>query len=265
MLVDFHSHTYKSDGNISPAELAASMAARGVRWYSVTDHDTLAAYAELPVLPQLVRGVEINTSFAGQDVHILGYKLPSQPSSLDAALARHQQARRERIEEMIARLCAAGLPLTWDDVVSQAPGAHALGRPHLANALVYRGYATSIQDALTRYLKSGGRGYVPSARVTPLDAIRMIREVDGIPVLAHPGRLSDVSILPTLVEAGIRGIEVFYPTHTAAQIIDFRHAAAAYNLVMTAGADFHDVAWTPWGVGMEVAEADITPFLEMLV
>jgi len=267
LLVDFHSHTLKSDGTSTPAQLHQLMVERGVEIYAVTDHDTLAAYPELPTPahgPKLIVGIEINTTFQGDDVHILGYGLPASNAPIDAALSRHRKARLDRLEAMVQKLRGVGVMITFDDVREGSADASSLGRPHIAKALVAHKYAENIEDAFDRYLRSGRPGFVETAHVTPFEAIRLIKESGGIPVLAHPGRLKDPRIVDTIAEAGILGIEVFYGTHTLEQTQQFRHAAEHYGLVMSAGADFHDAAWTPWGVGMHVADSDITPFLKLI-
>lgn len=267
MIVDFHSHTYKSDGTSSPAELYAMMVERGVEIYAVTDHDTLAAYPELPHHengPKLIVGIEINTTFCGDDVHILGYRLPAKDSPIDAALKRHQEARAERLDAMVQKLRASGLKISIEDVSAACADASALGRPHIAKALVRNNYASSVEEAFALYLRRGCPGFVETERITPHHAIQLIKEAGGVPVLAHPGRLKDPSLVHQIVEAGVEGIEVFYGTHTVEQIATFRGMAEHYGLVMSAGADFHDVGWTPWGVGMDVSERDIMPFLSLI-
>jgi predicted metal-dependent phosphoesterase TrpH len=267
MIVDFHSHTLKSDGTATPSQLCDLMKQRGVEFFSVTDHDTLAAYDDIPDElegPKLIVGIEINTTYQGNDVHILGYGLAANATPLNDALVHHRKARFDRLDGMITRLRASGVDITLDHVHSESEGVSALGRPHVAKALVARKYANSVDDAFNKYLRRGCAAYLETAHVSPFEAIRLILESDGIPVLAHPGRLKDVALVDEIATAGIQGIEVFYGTHTPEQIELFRHAAERYNLVMSAGADYHDLSWTPWGVGREVSERDITPFLKLV-
>ena len=264
MLVDFHSHTYKSDGTSSPAELQAMMKARGVEIYAVTDHDTLAAYPELSDNangPKLIVGIEINTTLRGDDVHILGYRLPKSDSPLDISLARHRETRAQRLVAMVEKLNAAGIRLSLEELMSDCENVSALGRPHIAKALISAGYVHTIEDAFNTYLRRGCPGFVEAEQLSPFEAIDMIKESGGIPILAHPGRLKDLSIIESVIEGGIAGIEVFYGTHTPEQTAVFHDVAERHNLLMSAGADFHDLSWTPRGVGMEVNERDIAPFL----
>ena len=267
MTVDFHSHTHESDGVLTPEALVAMMQARGVQIFSITDHDTLRAYDGLEVEgPQLVTGIEINTTWRGEDVHVLGYGFPlGEETPVAQKLITNRASRRERVEKMVAQLNAIGIPLTVQDVLDESGGGHALGRPHVAKALIKGGHAPDVSSAFDRYLSPGRPGYQPTPYMTPLEAVDVIARSGGIPVLAHPGRLKDETILDELVDAGLLGLEVFYSTHTSAQTAHFRNRAAHFGLVMTAGADFHDPRYSVHGVGMEVDEGDLQPFLEMVL
>jgi predicted metal-dependent phosphoesterase TrpH len=145
-----------------------------------------------------------------------------------------------------------------------AAGAHPLGRPHVAKALMRKGYVDSVDAAFRQALKRGKPGYVPQLYTTPQRAIETIAAVGGIPVLAHPGRLKDRILIDDLAQQGqLRGLEVFYPLHEPADVEEFRQKAKYYGLVMTAGMDFHDIRYHTQGVGMEVDAADLKPFLEL--
>ncbi len=267
MTVDFHSHTYESDGALAPEALVAMMKARGVQIFSITDHDTTRAYDGLTVEgPQLVTGIEINTTWRGEDVHVLGYGFAlGDDTPVAGKLISNRANRRERVEKMVAQLNAVGVGITIEDVLEQSGGGHALGRPHVAEALVKGGWVPDRQSAFDRYLTPGKPGYQPTPYVTPIEAVDVIARSGGIPVLAHPGRLKDETILDELVENGLVGLEVFYSTHTPAQTAHFRSRAAHFGLVMTAGADFHDPRYSVHGVGMEVDAGDLQPFLEMVL
>ncbi|GAC1405869.1 MAG: PHP domain-containing protein [Candidatus Velthaea sp.] len=265
MTVDFHCHTNESDGTLPPVDLVSSMRKRGVTVFSITDHDTMRAYDDITAEGlRLIPGIEINTTWHGNDVHILGYGLPLGPSALADTLEVNRGHRRARVEQMVAQLSAAGYPLTLEAVLAESGGGHALGRPHVAKALIRAGYVADVNDAFKKLLSRGGAGYVPSHHITPLEAIDIIASSGGVPVLAHPGRLKDESILDDLAESGLVGLEVFYPTHTTPMVSHFRKKATQYGLVMTAGSDFHDIRYNTRGVGMDIDEADIKPFLELV-
>jgi predicted metal-dependent phosphoesterase TrpH len=239
---------------------------RGVRIFSITDHDTTRAYQELPESrAQIVPGIEINTTRDGVDIHILGYGFdPSAAAPIHATLEANRKARVVRIKTMIERLARAGYPLTEEMVAAEADGSESLGRPHVAKALVRAGMARDVQTVFTDLVSRDGPGFVPSAHITAPEAIDAIARSGGIPVLAHPGRLSDYSIIDEMAERGVVGLEVFYPSHTPPMRAHFRGVAERLGLVMTAGSDFHDARWNSSTVGMDVAEEDIAPFLSLI-
>ena len=266
MIVDFHSHTTNSDGSLSTPELVAAMERRGVSVFAITDHDSVRAYAELPpTKARTVPGIEINTTRDGVDVHILGYGFsPAADGALARTLRANQEARRARIRTMVERLARAGYPLTDEMVAAEAKGSESLGRPHVAKALVRAGMVRDVQTVFAQLISRNGPAYVPSSHISAPEAIEAIVQSGGVPVLAHPGRLHDYAVVDDLAERGLLGIEVFYPTHTTAQVAYFRAQAARLGLVMTAGSDFHDARWNASVVGVEVEAGDIEPFLELV-
>ncbi len=264
MIVDFHSHTVESDGSLAPRALVEKMERRGVRIFSVTDHDTMRAYASLgEVHATVVTGIEINTSDGLNDVHVLGYRLPLENEPLGDLLESNRRHRRLRVEAMVERLRAGGYPLALEDVLAESSG-DAIGRPHVAKALIRRGLVRDAETVFRTVLGRGGAGFVPSQHIVPADAIAAILAAGGVPVLAHPGRLHDDGIIASLVEMGLRGIEVFYPSHTTPQVARYRELAGRYGLVMTAGSDFHDARWRNRDVGVDVDARDIAPFLALV-
>jgi predicted metal-dependent phosphoesterase TrpH len=166
----------------------------------------------------------------------------------------------------VQNLSDAGYPL--DIELVRAEAAHegtALGRPHVARALIRAGYFSDINTVFRELLVSGKPGYVPSAYMLPHQAVELVAKAGGVPVLAHPSRLKDESVIDELVQAGLVGIEAFYGTHDANQVAHYRDVATKFGLVMTAGSDFHDPRYNERGVGMEVERADIEPFLELVL
>ncbi len=267
MIVDFHAHTVASDGVLAPEALVAMMRDRGVRMFSISDHDTLDAYEAIGEIDfaTVVPGIEINTTYLGNDVHILGYGVPLGPSPLAETLAHNREARAIRMDAIVQKLNAAGYPITREAVLAEAGPAKALGRPHVAKALIRAGHTRDVQTAFRDLLSRGGPGYMPSHHITPHDAIAAIAKSGGVPVLAHPGRLRDDTILAELVEHGLVGIEVFYPTHSASQVSYYRNQATTFGLVMTGGSDFHDIRYNTRGVGMDIDEEDLAPFLDLVL
>ena len=266
MLVDFHSHTCESDGTLAPAALCEFMQQRGVRFFSITDHDSIKAYGqfEAPAHMRAISGIEINTTFRDGEVHVLGYRLPLGESPLTDVLEANRAARRTRVGRIVDQLREAGYGITMDDVHAEAFEGASLGRPHVGKALIRLGIAPDIETAFRSFLRRGTPGYVPSTHITPQEAIEVILASGGVPVLAHPGRLKDYAIVEELVECGLQGLEVFYPAHEPMQVQYFRDQARRCGLVMTAGSDFHDIRYHKRGVGMEVEDDDIRPFLNLV-
>jgi 3',5'-nucleoside bisphosphate phosphatase len=264
LLVDFHSHSSRSDGSLSPQALADFMGERAVEFFSISDHDTLSAYGafEAPPNARIITGIEINTTYAHNEVHVLGYGVRLDDAPLLALIEQNREARDVRAQRIVDQLRRSGYSITLSDIVREANGSMALGRPHVAKALIRTGQVPGVDYAFRHLLTHGKPGFVPSLHVTPERAIATIKSAGGLAVLAHPGRLKDRSLVKTLVEQGIEGLEVFYPKHDADDRRDLRAAAERYGLVMTAGCDFHDIRYHTGGVGMEVEAADIRAFLD---
>jgi len=269
VLVDFHSHTLESDGTLEPAELARAMRSRGVEIFSITDHDALGAYAKIDGAAgaaTVIVGVELNTTYRGNEVHILGYGFPLDSTEIGSAIAANRRHREARAERMVEQLRKAGYELEFADVRAEAGNADsALGRPHVARALVRAGYVPDLESAFRQLLIPGKPGYAPQTYMRPQDAVDLIRRSGGVAVLAHPGRLKDESIIDELIDGGLAGIEAFYPSHDANQIAHFRGIAARAGLVLTGGSDFHDSRYSPNGLGMEIDRADLEPFLDLVI
>jgi predicted metal-dependent phosphoesterase TrpH len=264
MIVDFHSHSNMSDGTLTPQALADFMGERKVEIFCISDHDTLGAYGKFEAPPgsRYITGIEINTTWRENEVHVLGYGVPLGPSNINELLEYNQEQRRTRAQTMVDQIRRAGYDLTIEDVLRESDEAHSVGRPHVAKALVRKGITESVDSAFRDILGRGKPGYVPQLYTTPQRAIECIAEAGGFPVLAHPGRLRDRFLIDDLAQHGLRGLEVFYPKHDADDVRDFREKAKQYGLVMTAGMDFHDIRYHTKGVGMEIDEDDIRPFLK---
>lgn len=250
MPADLHTHTTASDGTFAPAALVRRAHAAGITCLAVTDHDTFAGLPEAEAEAgrlglTFVPGVELSTDATGREVHILGYFCRADGGPLVDLLAEMRSARLHRIEEIVARLRAAGAPVTLEQVMSIARGG-AAGRAHVARALVEMGCAASTPDAFERYLLPGRPGYVPRRKLHPVDAVRSVVEAGGVAVLAHPGLIGDDGVIPDLIAAGLRGIEARYPAHTPDQVRDYQALADRLGLIATGGSDFHGVG-ERWG------------------
>ena len=242
--VDLHTHTTASDGTLPPRALVRAAARRGVGILAITDHDSTAgladASAEAATQPSMtiVPGLEINCDADGAEVHVLGYLLDHEAAWFQAFLREQRAERAARIHRIVARLAELGLPLDAAEVFAVA-GEAAAGRPHVATAMIKRGYVRSVREAFDRYLKWGAPAYVSRRHLPPADAVRVIRKARGVPVLAHPGLAHRDDLLPSLVDAGLMGIETYYPEHSAADVERYLRLCRRHDLVATGGSDFH--------------------------
>src|SRR6058998_4447321 len=242
--VDLHSHTTASDGTLTPRELVRAAAQRGVRVLAVTDHDSTdglrdaideaARHPPLTIVP----GLEINCDVPGAEVHILGYYVDAEAAWFQDFLREQRVERAARVHRIAARLAELGMPIDPAEVFALVKEGSA-GRPHVAQVMVQRGYVKSVREAFDRYLSMNGPANVPRKRFTPIEAVRVIRRERGVPVLAHTGLANRDDLIPELVEAGLLGIEVFYPEHSSGQITAYREICARLGLIATGGSDFH--------------------------
>ena len=243
MLIDLHTHTTASDGLLSPAGLVRLAAECGVSVLGISDHDTVngideATEAARPLGIRVVPSVEINSYIEGAEFHILGYFIDHARVPLRTALAALRESRIERMHVIIARLAALGIRLTGEEVLSFSRGG-TVGRPHIAQALVKNGSVGSIREAFDTLIGEGRPAYAPRSKLTPRQAIDMIREAGGVPVLAHPGLWGADAYIPQLAEAGILGLEVYSPDNSASQTARYLETARSLGLCATGGSDFH--------------------------
>jgi len=242
--VDLHSHTTASDGRLAPRELVRLAARHGVRVLAVTDHDSTGGVAEAidearKVSPlEIVPGLEINCDVPGAELHVLGYCLDWEAAWFQEFLAAQREERRQRVYRIAARLAELGMPIDPAAVFALVKEGSA-GRPHVAQVMVDHGYVKSVREAFDRFLSANGPANVPRKRFTPVEAVRIIRRARGVPVLAHPGLANRDELIPELVEAGLMGIETFYPEHSAGQITAYRGMCMRLGLIATGGSDFH--------------------------
>lgn len=248
-LVDLHVHSNASDGTLTPAEVVRLAREGGLRAVALTDHDTIDGLAEAVAAGpaygvEIIPGVEVSARFAGGTMHILGLEIDFRNGHLNDRLAVLKRARAERNPQIIAKLNALGINITLEQV-EKISGEGQMGRPHIARAMMEAGYVRSIQEAFDLYLRYHGKAYVPKFRFPPEEAIAMIREVQGVPVLAHPYTLglgSPLALKNTLVELmslGLGGIEAIYTEHTPEQEALYLRLARELGLLVTGGSDFH--------------------------
>jgi 3',5'-nucleoside bisphosphate phosphatase len=241
--IDLHLHSTASDGS-HPAETVVAMAERnGVRVLALTDHDSLegipaaeerARSAGIRVVP----GVELSVSESGIDVHLLAYGFDPRDKGLVAAIARYRDSRRERARKILSRLKGLGIKIALEEVESIAQGG-ALGRPHVAEALMRGGHIETFQEAFQRFLGHHAPAYVPKQTVPLEEAVSVVRDAGGVTVLAHPGTLNRDHLIGAWVSRGLDGIEVWHSKHGPADVARFKEIAKRHGLLMTGGSDFH--------------------------
>ena len=243
--VDLHLHTTESDGRLTPAALVLLLAQRGLKTVAITDHDTTdgleAAWEAAREYPQLtiIPGIELSTDIPGNEIHILGYYIDYHNEEFQRMLERFRASRVERAKEMVKQLAALGLPVEWERVTEIA-GQGAIGRPHIAQAMVEKGYITLPQEAFGKYIGRNGPAYVERGKQTPEEAVQAVVQVGGVPVLAHPGWMEGLEgVLDSLKAAGLKGMEVYYAEYDENTVSRLAKVAQEYNLLPCGGSDYH--------------------------
>ncbi len=244
---DLHIHTTISDGLYTPSEIVGMAHTLGLSVIAITDHDAVEGVAEARQAAegtplQVIAGVEISASLDDTECHVLGYFVEDLDDTLQLQLRRFRSARLERVHTMLARLSALGKELSWERVRSLA-GEGSIGRPHIARAMVEAGYVADVRQAFERYLGSGKAAYVPRLKVTPVEALQMIRAAGGLPVLAHPWELQ--ALVPGLASEGLVGLEAYYGSYNEIATGFLCDLAREHGLICTGGSDFHGTPVMP--------------------
>lgn len=243
MLIDLHVHTNASDGLFPPAKIVKLAKLAGVTVLGVADHDTVNGIDEsieagVNEGVKIVPSVEINSYNGDAEYHILGCFIDHTDEELRGVLAEFRRARVQRMHVILSRLAALDISLKAEEVLSLS-GDGSLGRPHIARALVKKGYASSVRDAFDMYIGEGKPAYAPRSKLTPEEAITIINRAGGVAVLAHPGLWGGDDIIPRLASSGMEGIEVYSPSHTRDQTKRYLKLAHELGLVATGGSDYH--------------------------
>ena len=242
--IDLHLHTNKSDGRLSPTELVRLAHKGGVRRMALTDHDTTdgveEAMAEGKILGvEVIPGVELGTDSRSGDLHMLGLFLDYKDEAFQATMARFREGRIARVYTIVSNLAAVGVSISVDRVFEIA-GEASVGRPHVAQALLEAGYIKSMPEAFEKWLAYGGPGDVPRDKLSPEDAIGLIHAVGGLAVVAHPYEGKNVlAQLPGLTEAGLDGVETYYPGYGPDRVGELLGLCRALSILPTGGTDFH--------------------------
>lgn len=247
-MIDLHMHSTFSDGSLTPSELVAMAVSRNLAAIALTDHDTTGGVPELLEAGQraglrVIPGVEISVDFQPGTMHVLGYFLQAGNGPLEDALSLIREGRTDRNGQILAKLRKFGVDLTMEEVSSYA-GEDVVARPHIAQAMVAKGYVKNNQEAFDRYLAKGKPGYCDRYRLEPEQGISLIRGAGGVPVLAHPSTVEKKpaelrALVEQLKAAGLQGIEASYSEHSPEQERRYQQLARSLDLVPTGGSDFH--------------------------
>lgn len=240
--VDLHSHTNCSDGFHSPIELVYKARNAGIDILSITDHDSVNAIDEASVIGrnlgvEIIPGVEISSDLRGAEVHILGYFVDTKNKDLEHYLEFFREERVLRASRIVNKLNSIGVALTMEDVMEKAKNS-AVGRPHIAQALVEKKFVGSYFEAFNKYIKNGGPAYERKVHLSPQSAFKIISDAGGLSFIAHPANM-DQSLIKELIEAGADGIEVIHPSHTNELTKFYRGIVNEYFLLESGGSDFH--------------------------
>jgi 3',5'-nucleoside bisphosphate phosphatase len=252
--IDLHIHSTASDGTLTPEEIVARACRLGLAAIAITDHDTVEGVRQLlqngipPKLPFLT-GVELSTAAPPEfpcrgSLHLLGYGFRPDDTALDRQLQKLQDARRNRNPLIIAKLQDLGINITMEELTS-GDTLQQTGRPHIARLLREKGVVATFDEAFERFIGNDAPAYVDKYRIEIRDAIELIRQAGGIPVLAHPALIHPIGnwqlagLLAELQSFGLLGLEAYYPEHSAAQTQQFLALAEQHSLLVTGGTDFH--------------------------
>ncbi len=243
LLVDLHTHSNCSDGRYSPAELVRAAHQAGLVGMALTDHDDVSGIDEALAVGrelgmEIVPGVELTCYIGEAEIHVLGLFIDHKNETFLKALTDYREGRRKRVIEICSRLSEMGAALIPADVYAQA-GDGALGRPHIAAALVAAGHCSSIAAAFKKFIGNDSPACVPKILLKPGQAVELIHQAGGLALLAHPGASRHEELLPEMIEAGIDGIEVRHSQHPEAVAAHFERMANRRDMCISGGSDYH--------------------------
>ncbi|MHB9032911.1 MAG: PHP domain-containing protein [Anaerolineae bacterium] len=260
-----HLHTTISDGLFTPQQVVELALRQDLRVISITDHDAVEGVSPAQEIAQdsnlvVIPGVELSTETLDSEVHILGYFIDINNPQLNDTLGQLRDGRLNRAQTVLAKLDALGMPLDWE-VVQGISGAGAMGRPHIAQAMLQAGYVETTQQAFTQYLGRSGAAYVPRFKVSPEQAITLIRQAGGIAVLAHPWYVQH--LVGGLAQQGLAGLEAYYSGYSADMSAALVRLAKQNGMIVTCGSDFHGLERLPNNAlgGVLFSELELATFL----
>ena len=254
--IDLHTHSTRSDGTLTPAELIRYAAQKGLAAIALTDHDTIDGIEEAvqaarslssqdpdALVPEVIPGVELSTEYRGKDIHIVGLFIDWQDREFADRLRGFADARIYRNRKMCSLLTENGCPVSYEDLEAAFPDT-VITRAHFAQYLLDRGMISSIDEAFRKLIGDDCPCFVPREKITPHDAVRFLLRFGGVPILAHPlqYKMSETeldALVASLTGLGLDGIEVYYSTHRQADTANLSRIAEKYGLLLSGGSDFH--------------------------
>ena len=277
-MIDLHIHSTASDGSDSPETIADKAKAAGLTAAAVTDHDNLGGVERFLARCREIgltgfSGIEISASFKGETIHLLGYGVDPNYAELKTEFGTVLGGREERNRKMLAKLAELGMPLEWEEVAAIA-GSDVIGRPHIALAMLNRGYVATTKEAFDKYLAAGKCAYFDRVRLPPEENIRLVRAAGGVAVWAHPnqwsGNIGEVErALDELKEMGLGGMECFYSTFTNELNVEYLRMVRARGMLATGGSDYHGVSKPALSIGigfghMSIPDSLVAPLADAI-
>ncbi|MCR5176709.1 MAG: PHP domain-containing protein [Anaerovibrio sp.] len=248
MSSDLHMHTRCSDGLLNPEEIVDAAKAAGLNYIAITDHDTVNGICQLyeaGLYPakgiKIIPGIEFSAHHETQEIHILGYNIDIYDKNLTDKLNDVVEARWSRFSSIVKKLQEMEYDISETDVLEIAEDSTSISRSHIAQAMVKKGYFSSVRACFEEILEKGRPAYVSHFRLEPGEIIDLIKQSGGIPVLAHPKLIRDDVLVEQLLKQGIEGVEAFYPKHDSEDTARYLEMANRYNLMVTGGSDFHGI------------------------
>lgn len=241
--VDLHVHTNCSDGLLTPGQVVEKAKEAGMSAVGISDHDTADGLPEafevgVKVGVEVVPGVELSSQFRKRDLHVLGYYFDSENERLKKHLKLFRDERFRRAERMVQKLQEIGVGIEIEEVAKKSTGC-SIGRPHIAEVLMEKGYVETFQDAFKRYIGYGAKAYVEKYKISPQEAIALIAEARGLSFLAHPGPIVNDNMIFDLIKAGLDGIEVIHPNLSSNRTEYLQQIARTHGLLVSGGSDCH--------------------------
>lgn len=243
---DLHIHTNASDGLLSPEEVVWWACKKQLKAISITDHDTISGVVKALRINnykdylEIVPGIELNSDFYGEEIHVLGYYINCNNEWFISKLEEIQLSRYYRAIKMIKKLNDININISMEQVEKISKG-KSIGRPHIARVMIEKGYVNDLKSAFDKYIGKNRPAYVDRYKLSTKQAIQMISDIGGIPVLAHPGLLKEKSKIYTILNQGFKGIEVYHIKHDKDTVKWLEGVAKRKELIITGGSDCHGI------------------------